>query len=151
MNYVKNIKFLYLIAIVSISIPLFSGNVNQGMSNNSENTSSTETYNQTLQNNKAEKRSLLKQKYKPKTEQEINVQEKVVNISKLKIPLTALSRLNRIIDSYIFVDKDKPDDTLTNEQNDKLKIDKKEFQEFIESHNLLKYISNDSKNKKYRL
>ena len=93
MNNVKNIKFLYLIAIVSISIPLFSGNVNQGMNAASDK--------MVKHQNEPKIRSELKRRYKPKTEEEIANQEEVVDIAKLNIALRALC-LNRIIDSCIF-------------------------------------------------
>lgn len=143
MNNVKNIKLLYLITILSISIPLFSVNLNQGMNNQPQEAHEIQ--------NEPKIRSELKRRYKPKTEEEIVNQEKVVDIAKLKIPLRALC-LNRIIDRYIFLDKDKPDDNLTNEQNGKLIIDKKEFHDFIESHNLLTLLETIQriKNKGYR-
>ena len=91
MNNIKNIKFLYLMAIISISLPLFSGNVNQGMSNDSENQPVQK------QQNTEKPKSKFKCRYKPKTEEEIARQEKIVTITKLKLPLSALC-INHLID-----------------------------------------------------
>lgn len=128
MKNIKKINFLYLAGILSISFPIFSGNVNQGMSNQTQ--EANENQNEPII------RSELKRRYKPETENEIANQEEIVDIAKLKIPLRALC-LNRILDTYIFEDKDKSDENLTDEEIGKLKIDKKEFQNFVKSKDLL--------------
>jgi len=113
----KKHQFFLLLALTSIYLQSFAGNVNQGMSNNSDN-SNVESLAQSYQDSKkkAKIRSEFKRRYKPKTEEEIENQEEIVDISKLNDqPLTVLC-MNGLANSTL--------------------IDK-ETESFIEAHHLL--------------
>jgi len=120
----KKVKIVWLFILISISVPLFPGNTNQGMSL----ASTTE--------DKPKIRSVLKRRYKPRTKEEIAHQEEIVDITKLNVSLRAFC-LSRIIDSYILIDENNADNSTEElEQNNKFKINAKEFQDFIDSRSL---------------